>query len=252
MVTRENYEEYLILYADGELDAAAERQLMSFLNKHPDLKEELAMYESVRLEPDTTIVYASKEALLKQPAAKKITLGNWWAYGAAAGVALIIGISLFRTAPASGPEIAGNHSWDMQAAPATRTPVVPVHPAQNTIAVQQTQTIAPSKKEIHQPQALQREQIASIEPTQSKPLPSTAREEVVTGTGKLDVPEPKQIIREDENNASGLVAALPISEGKKQDISNFKDAMQNTFAKAGSNIKATNVVFKFGHRSINF
>lgn len=97
MVNSENYEEYLVLHADGELDEAETAALMAFIAGHPELKAELDAYESTRLVPDESLVFGPKASLLKEvPARKTISLKGWWAYGAAAGLLLVAGIGILR------------------------------------------------------------------------------------------------------------------------------------------------------------
>ena len=51
MISLENYEEYMILHADGELQPAEEQELMAFLDAHPELKAEMTAYDLTRLSP---------------------------------------------------------------------------------------------------------------------------------------------------------------------------------------------------------
>lgn len=97
MVNRENYEEYMMLYVDGELDEAGEQALHAFVAAHPDLQAELAAYESCRLQPEEQLVFGDKDALLKQPvavASRRSVPKSWWAYGAAAGLVLLLALLL--------------------------------------------------------------------------------------------------------------------------------------------------------------
>src|SRR5438045_591218 len=94
MVTWENYEEYMMLEADGELDAAGRQALQAFINANPTLEEERLAFNTLILEPDTTIVYPGKQSLLKKEqkaivfAFRPLVLA-----GAAAAIAAIILIS---------------------------------------------------------------------------------------------------------------------------------------------------------------
>src|SRR5437762_2829903 len=97
MVTWENYEEYMIMHADGELQVAEERALMAFVEAHPELKSELAAFDTIRFTPDTTQVYADKAALLQPiPAKRVIAFPVWQRYSVAAGIAAIIFISVLK------------------------------------------------------------------------------------------------------------------------------------------------------------
>jgi anti-sigma factor RsiW len=94
MITLDNYEEYLVMHADGELQPHEEDALQVFLNEHPHLREELQAYGLARLVPDTEVVYANKEALLKPLPAKRIAMAPFWrTLSMAAGLAAIIVIA---------------------------------------------------------------------------------------------------------------------------------------------------------------
>ncbi len=97
MITWENYEEYMMMHADGELTPAEEQALRAFVKKNPTLEKELAAYELTRLTPDTAQVFADKESLLKLlPSKRVIAFPHWRKYSIAAGVAALIFISLFK------------------------------------------------------------------------------------------------------------------------------------------------------------
>jgi len=104
MITWENYEEYIMMYADGELSPAAIDALMAFVNEHPELKKELAAYEMTHMTPDTSMVFANKDALLKPlPAKRVIAFPVWRKYSIAAGIAAIIVISLYKYTSDNNP-----------------------------------------------------------------------------------------------------------------------------------------------------
>ncbi len=91
MVNLENYEEYMLLYADKELSPEQEQALLDFVQQHPGLKAELHAYSVTRLQPDEAVVFAGKEALLKtEPGGRTMWLGNWKTYAAAAGIILFV------------------------------------------------------------------------------------------------------------------------------------------------------------------
>jgi hypothetical protein len=91
MVTWENYEEYMMLHVDGELKEAESQALLAFVRQHPELQEELRMYQASVLLPEPALTFPGKEALLK-PAqgGRTISLGNWKAYSAAAAIVFAI------------------------------------------------------------------------------------------------------------------------------------------------------------------
>ncbi|MGB3005428.1 MAG: hypothetical protein WBC06_02890 [Chitinophagaceae bacterium] len=76
-ITRHNYEEYFILYMDNELSSEKRRMMEAFIEKNPDLKEELEIMKQFKLIPDKNIVFAGKENLLKTADDTIITAENF-------------------------------------------------------------------------------------------------------------------------------------------------------------------------------
>jgi hypothetical protein len=91
MVTIDNYEEYMMLDADGELDSAGRQALQNFLAANPALKEELAIWQSVKLQPEEMLVYPDQEALKKvEPKAVVLNIRPYVFAAAAAILAAVI------------------------------------------------------------------------------------------------------------------------------------------------------------------
>lgn len=76
-ITRHNYEEYFILYMDNELNSDDRRMVETFVQNHPDLKEELDILLQHKLVPDSNIVFKGKEELMKVEGQSPITLSNY-------------------------------------------------------------------------------------------------------------------------------------------------------------------------------
>ncbi len=97
MITWDNYEEYMIMHADGELKPAEEQELMNFVFEHPELQNELAAYTMTKMIPDTTTTYSKKQTLTKpETTTKLIPFGNWKRSAIAAGVVALIGFSFYK------------------------------------------------------------------------------------------------------------------------------------------------------------
>lgn len=64
MITRDNYEPFFLDYLEGNLDENMIDQFLDFLEMNPDLKEELHLFENIKL-PEEQVVFAGKEHLYK-------------------------------------------------------------------------------------------------------------------------------------------------------------------------------------------
>jgi hypothetical protein len=76
-INRHNYEEYFILYMDNELGSDERRQVEDFIQKHPDLKEELDLLLQYKMIPDTSIIFEGKEELMIHDGYLPITMINY-------------------------------------------------------------------------------------------------------------------------------------------------------------------------------
>ncbi|MBN9379349.1 MAG: hypothetical protein J0H74_01205 [Chitinophagaceae bacterium] len=77
MITRNNYEEFFLLYVDNELSPAEREAVEGFVEAHPDLREEWELLLQCRIRPDETPVFAGKELLLHEESPSLITLNNY-------------------------------------------------------------------------------------------------------------------------------------------------------------------------------
>jgi len=65
MITRDNYEEFFLLYTDNELSGAERMEVERFVADHPDLQEEWEAILQTKLSPDTQLGFPDRSALLK-------------------------------------------------------------------------------------------------------------------------------------------------------------------------------------------
>jgi hypothetical protein len=77
MINRNNYEEYLLLYIDGELPAAERQAVESFLAVNPDLHKELQLLQQAILQPEH-LPFGEKDLLYRKE--EGINLGNFQEY----------------------------------------------------------------------------------------------------------------------------------------------------------------------------
>lgn len=65
MITRDNYEEFFLLYTDNELPAAERHEVERFVADHPELREEWEALLQCRVSPDLHLAFPDRTALLK-------------------------------------------------------------------------------------------------------------------------------------------------------------------------------------------
>ncbi len=86
MINMENYEGYLYLYQEGELDSTTRTEVERFLLEHPDIREEMETYY------DPTLVVTAEP-----PARKTRRIVPLWRWAAAACVVFALGYGIWST-----------------------------------------------------------------------------------------------------------------------------------------------------------
>src|ERR1700761_363509 len=80
MITRDNYEEFFLLYTDNELSAAERHAVERFVSDHPDLREEWEALLQCKLSPDTQLSFPDRSSLLKPEAEGSPYTGDLLSY----------------------------------------------------------------------------------------------------------------------------------------------------------------------------
>lgn len=134
MITMDNYEGWLMRYADGDLDADGCKEVEAFLVKHPALREEMEAVSDVKVAPPVAVM-PDKERLLQRevpvwPRAVAAAIGLLLVTGVALSLLPTIEVPAFLTAevPIMAPAIAipAMDSLPIQAVPTIHRRVVPV------------------------------------------------------------------------------------------------------------------------------
>lgn len=76
MINRDNYEEFFLMYVDGELSTTDKEMVEAFAQQYPDLQEELAMLQQAVLLPEKDLVFTNKNLLFKH-VGNEITTTNY-------------------------------------------------------------------------------------------------------------------------------------------------------------------------------
>ena len=88
MITKDNYQAYLLDFLEGNLSKENKRELELFLEKNPQFADELKAYdESLFLVPDLEIKFEDKESLMHK---KRFLFPIWAKYSSAAAVILLL------------------------------------------------------------------------------------------------------------------------------------------------------------------
>lgn len=260
MVTFENYEEYMMLYADGELPEAAIRELLTFVALHPELQAELNAYMSTQLQPEMDMVFADKESLLRPAPAKKTIALGWMKYGVAAGLILLVGIGVYNwnnthetsdvTITVAKPKV--NATTQPIAAKATINQMDTVNSRPATLVPQKgvnhkkQDTRKPAEELGRTHRTQERSNIALLQPVSNEGFavniqPYTSDIYAVADPIYIDIKEPKKkhhIPVADESKESMYVLGEAISE-RVQDVKNLT-----------ANIKTNGVGFNIGGKEI--
>lgn len=77
MITRNNYEEFFLLYVDNELSPAEREAVERFVEGNPDLREEWELLLQCRISPDEAPVFTGKELLLREENPSMIDATNY-------------------------------------------------------------------------------------------------------------------------------------------------------------------------------
>lgn len=92
IITTDNYEEYFYRYCEGELTAEERAAVERFAAQHPELAEELSLYDPALKLEDEPMTYPDKESLMRHEA-RVVPLWRWAAAACVAAV-LIGGVYL--------------------------------------------------------------------------------------------------------------------------------------------------------------
>lgn len=274
MVNMDNYEEYLVLYADGELGEAELQELLAFISQHPELKAEMDMYAATKLVPDEAIVYSGKEQLMKNSVEKRtISLRSWWVYGAAAAsVILFIAIGFNnRTDEQTTLPIATTHTEEKSIDTAVyeelhSTPKDPVavetkHEPVKPAYVAKTNVQAKKKLEakITEPVIVKNStpKKQDIPVVAEQPKPANAIAEHNTNETIAVVKGDEAIVtlpavHEERDNRKGLLASLPIKENLQGITALSKNVGEKIerIKDIPGKIRDTDVRFKLGKKEL--
>jgi hypothetical protein len=89
-----NYEEWLVLYVDDELNAHEKVVVEKFAKAHPHVQQELALFKQTKSQPEN-IVFADKEVLYRREKTVRVISLQWWKVAVAAVLIISAGVTAY-------------------------------------------------------------------------------------------------------------------------------------------------------------
>jgi hypothetical protein len=144
-----NYEEWLLLYIDNELNPAQNTIVENFVMTHPAVKQELDLFRKTKLQREEAIIFPDKESLYrKEEKTRRVVMMRWTRIAAAAVLLIAVAtISFFAfdtNGKATGPATGNNNplaSVDDSGNKTDSKPVVTVPAPKNERPTDQKPTI---------------------------------------------------------------------------------------------------------------
>jgi hypothetical protein len=89
-----NYEQWLIMYVDDELNAEERASVEKFASAHQHVQQELELFQQTKLQPEE-IAFPDKEVLYRREKAVRVISMQWWKVAVAAVLVISAGITLY-------------------------------------------------------------------------------------------------------------------------------------------------------------
>jgi hypothetical protein len=113
-----NYEQWLIMYVDDELNAGERAAVEKFASAHQHVQQELELFQQTKLQREE-IVFPDKEVLYRREKGVRVISMQWWKVAVAAVLIISAGITLYSIfTKQSSEEITPNGIVKKEQAPA--------------------------------------------------------------------------------------------------------------------------------------
>lgn len=94
-INETNYEEFFLLYVDGELSAAERREVESFAGTKPQFQQELDLLLQTKIEPEHEVVFPDKSLLYKKEEKKRPVIFMSWERIVAVAAVVLLALGIF-------------------------------------------------------------------------------------------------------------------------------------------------------------
>lgn len=179
---KDNYEHYFLLYADNELNAAARKEVETFVLQHPVLQDEFLLLQQAKL-PVEVVVCPDKHSLYKSEKEEKPVIFMYWKRIAVAAV--LAGVAIMTWLLLPGVSVDKQNGLAANSSNAS-TSVIPDQKAT------EAPVMADQRADVQEPQK-RKDVLSSNETGQTSERPS----EMV-----------RTIKQQQENNSPAIIAAV--------------------------------------------
>ena len=176
-INEENYELYLFQYAEGMLSDKECREVEAFLDSHPDIREEFALYD-----PKLTVAGLPKMKYEGKAALKHNTFALWPVLRYAAAVLLLAAVVAFfllrngESTKTNTTVVAENQTKTTDTTTSDETTPAPQQSLQQPIAQLVTkETTTQTKNALKTPQLTKQQQLAQTTTENDKPSQPSAQ-----------------------------------------------------------------------------
>lgn len=177
MVTIDNYEYFFYQYAEGRLTEAERTEVEAFMQQHPDLAEEMSLYDPGMKAEAAAEVFPDKESLLRHEPVR-IPMWRWAAAACVAGL-LLVGVWQFtaRTpqqpvvaelSPKAKPAVQNDDSYRQPLPAEVKTDETPVAMSQPVVRIRGKADAEPLPPMIQHEALLDEPVLAEAMPTESQ------------------------------------------------------------------------------------
>ena len=94
-INETNYEEFFLLYVDGELSAAERREIEAFAATKPQFQQELNLLLQTKIEPEHEVVFPDKSLLYRTEEKKRPVIFIGWQRVAAVAAVILVALGIF-------------------------------------------------------------------------------------------------------------------------------------------------------------
>ena len=176
-INEENYELYLFQYAEGILSDKECREVEAFLDSHPDIREEFALYD-----PKLTVAGLPKMKYEDKAALKHNTFALWPVMRYAAAVLLLAAVVAFfllrngESTKTNTPVVAENQSQTTDTTTSDETTPAPQQSLQQPIAqIFTKETTNKTKNALQTSQPTEQQQLAQTQTKNEEPSQPSAQ-----------------------------------------------------------------------------